>query len=177
MPKAAAPVPQDNSAEAAIWLHEDRVSETVQAALDEMGKKRWVLHYAKDYLLGVLQLLESRNLLRNLAQEKEIEKHHQETLTALRLQRSAVLRLARIAANTLPESFGAEVARVAEARTKEELDSGGLTNLTVAGWLHGGESKDAVALARVRKLVRESYKRQTLRRADLLEALGEGDER
>ena len=170
-------VERDNAAEAAQWLHEDRVSETVQAALEALDKRTWVLFHAKDYKLGVLQLLESAGLLRNRAQEEQTEKHRMESLTALRLQRAAVLRLARIAAQILPDTFGAEIERVAKAQTEEELNDGSIKAVTVAGWAHGGSGPDAIALAKVRKLAHDNWRLKTIKRADLLAALGESDER
>lgn len=169
---------QDNSAEAAQWLHEDRISATVQAALDALTPRSWILYHARDYKLGVLQLLESHNLLRNHAEEAETEKWVKAAREEQRAKLKGYHRLARIAADILPETYGAEVTRISEkVRTEADLDAGDLTNVTVAGWAHGGSGPDAIALAKVRKLARDSYPRKTISRADLLAALGEGDGR
>lgn len=167
----------DNAAEAAQILHEDRVSKTVAAAQKALDGKRWVLFHAKDYLLGVLQLLESRNLLRDRADEERLERIARESRDELRAQLKGTRRLAYIASEILPPTFRAEVDRIGTVRTEEELNSGALTQLTVASWAHGGSGPDAIALAKVRKLARETYRRKTINRADLLAALGESDGR
>lgn len=167
----------DNAAEAAQILHEDRVSKTVAAAQKALNDKRWVLFHAKDYLLGVLQLLESRNLLRDREDDKKTEQHRRESVNVMLAQRKGYQRLAQIASEILPETYRAEVDRIGTVRTEEELNSGALTQLTVASWAHGGSGPDAIALAKVRKLARETYRRKTINRADLLAALGESDGR
>lgn len=168
---------RDDAAEAAQRLHEDRVSDTVQAALKELDEKRWILFHAKDYLLGVLQLLEAAHLLRDREDDKKTEQHRRESVNVILAQRRGYRRLAQIASEILPETYRAEVDRIGTVRTEEDLDSGGLTQLTVAGWAHGGSGPDAIALAKVRKLARETYRRKTINRADLLAALGESDGR
>jgi len=173
----ATATPRDDAADAAEILHEDKVSEVVQHALKQLEGKRWVLFHAKDYLLGVLQLLEARNLLRDVKREAEMDKVVRETRAALEARVKGYFRLARIAAEILPASYRAEVDRIYNVRTMEELDNTAVTKIEAAGWAHAGSGPDAIALAKVRKLARESYKRQTIKRADLLEALGISDGR
>jgi len=171
-------VGQDNSAEAAQYLHEDRVSELVQRVLAKFDQKRWILFHARDYLLGVLQLLDDAGLLRDVEDEQRAFKIAVETRTLLETRMKAYSRMAHIAAAVMPDSFIAELDHIGTVHNVDELNSGTkLTNLEVASWAHGGSSADAIALAKVRKLARESYKRKTISRTDLLKALGETDGR
>ena len=164
---------RDHAEEARQTLHEDRVSPNVARALDRMSAKRWILHHSRDYLLGVLQLLEAAHLLRDVEAEQESETRLRATLTELRTQLKGYKRLAYIASEILPPTFRAEVDRIAKARTGDDLDATPLTVLMVAGWAHGGSGEDAKALARVRRLAASSYRRKTITRQALLEALGE----
>lgn len=67
------PVTDDNAAQAKRALHEDQVSANVARVHRQLSGKLWVLHYARDYMLGVLQLLESLHLLRDTVAERETE--------------------------------------------------------------------------------------------------------
>jgi hypothetical protein len=168
---------RDDAAEAAQWLHESKVSATVTAALKTLEPKRWIIFHAKDYALGVLQLLDTYHLLRNREEDEQTEKHRRQALDEIRAQVKGYRRLAYIAAAILPDTYRSEVDRIRTVRTEEDLNAGGLTQVTVAGWAHAGSGPDAIALAKVRKLARGSWRRKTISRADLLEALGESDER
>jgi hypothetical protein len=67
------PATDDNAAEARRLLHEDQVSDNVARVHKRLASKLWALYHARDYMLGVLQLLESLQLLRDTAAEQKAE--------------------------------------------------------------------------------------------------------
>ena len=70
MPKQ---ITDDSATQAERILHEDCVSPNVEHVNRALTQRLWVLHHARDYLLGVLQLLESMHLLRDVAAEQKAE--------------------------------------------------------------------------------------------------------
>lgn len=166
----------DNAAEAARILHEDRVSPNVARVNEQLSSKLWVLYHAKSYLLGVLQLLEARNLLRDVEQDAKDAENHKSMLKAFGPARTprekGYAKLCHLAADVLPASFAEAVKALRDVRTDEELAATqGPTVLDVHAWRHAGSSEDALALARVRKLASETWRRKTISRQDLLDAL------
>jgi hypothetical protein len=166
----------DTAAEAKRILHEDRVSANVARINEQLSSKLWVLHHAKSYLLGVLQLLEARNLLRDHEQEKQDAENHKSMLRAFGPARTprekGYAKLCHLAADALPPSFAEALKALRDVRTDEELAATqGPTVLDVHAWRHAGSSEDALALARVRKLASDTWRRKTISRQDLLDAL------
>lgn len=72
MPTPKEPI-DDSAVQAKRILHEDNVSPNVEHARQQLTKELWVLYHAHDYMLGVLQLLESRRLLRDAPAERKAE--------------------------------------------------------------------------------------------------------
>jgi hypothetical protein len=70
MPKAVELTDAEKARQA---LHEDRVSPNVARINKKLDEKLWILYHAKDYALGVLQLLESMHLLRDVEAERKAE--------------------------------------------------------------------------------------------------------
>lgn len=70
MPKT---VELTDAEKAARILHEDSVSPNVERISKQLGPKLWALYHAKDYALGVLQVLENMHLLRDPEAERKAE--------------------------------------------------------------------------------------------------------
>ena len=162
----------DDATQAARILHEDQISPTVANARKTIASKQWALFHARDYLLGALQLLDAAHLLRDPQQEEETEQRTRATLTEVRARERAYKRLAYLAAECLPATYRAQLDRIATVRTEDDLNTPtGLTKLDVAAWAHNDSAPDALALARVRRLASDTWKRKTIPRAALLAAL------
>jgi hypothetical protein len=165
----------NNAAQAARILHEDQISANVERVRKQIAGKAWTLFHARDYLLGVLHLLEAAHLLRDLEQEAADQQRHREALAAFgpasTPREKAYALLLRAAAPNLPPSFAEAVQRAAGVRTDEEMKAAKPSALDVAAWAHGGSTADALALARVRRLAESTWPRKTIPRQALLDAL------
>lgn len=167
----------DNAVHAARELHEDRVSENVARIQKRLTGKLWVLFHAKNYLLGVLQLLENAHLLRDIVQEEKDAESHKQMVKAfgpkVTPREKGYKALCYAAAPALPPTFLEAVQGLSGVRTDEELDAAyAPSRLAVHGWRHGGSSDDALALARVHKLVRDKGRLKTVSVQALRDALG-----
>jgi hypothetical protein len=174
-------VTEDNASEAARILHENQVSANVTSVHRQMNSKLWILHYAHDYLLGALILLEQAHLLRDVEQEQVDKERDQQMAAVIGPRRTprekAYGRLLRLVIDVLPASFGAAVDTAAEVTTDDGYEAAKPRPIIAASWRHRGSTADALALARVRKLASDNWRLKTIKRADLLEALGITDER
>lgn len=171
----------DTAAHAARLLHEDRVSPLVRGIEKRLLGKLWALYYAKDRDLGLLHLLESMRLLRDLEQEEKDREQHAAMLRAFgpaeTPRERGYRKLCHAAADALPASFGEAVKALRDVRTDEELAAAQAPSLLeVHAWRHGGSSEDALALNRVRLLVQKMHGRKTVPMAELRKALGLDDE-
>jgi hypothetical protein len=172
----AKPVELTDAEKAARILHEDRVSPNVERINKQLLGKLWALYYARDYALGVLQLLESMRLLRDPEAEREAEERRVGLLRVFgpgeTPREKGYKKLCYAAADALPPSFREAVEALKDVRTDEELQVAEAPSLLdVHAWRHGGSSEGALAIARVRKLASDTYKRKTISRQDLLDAL------
>ena len=170
------PGADDTAAQAKQMLHEDRVSPNVERINKRLSEKLWVLYHAKDYALGVLQLLESMRLLRDPEAERQAEEQRIGILRAFgpgeTPREKGYKKLCYAAADALPPSFLEAVQTLKDVRTDEELAAAEAPSLlTVHSWRHGGSSEDALALDRVRKLAWDMSRRKTVPMEALLEAL------
>jgi hypothetical protein len=157
-------------------LHEDRVSPNVERVNKQLSEKLWILYHAKDYALGVLQLLESMHLLRDRQAEEEAEKRRVGILAAFgpgeTPREKGYKKLCYAAADALPPTFLKAVHALQDVRTDEELAAAEAPLLVdVHAWRHAGSSEDALALARVRKLVWDLTPRKTVPMQALRDAL------
>jgi|SRR5271155_905187 len=169
-------LPDDAAAQAKRMLHEDQVSPNVERINKQLSEKSWVLHHANDYALGVLQLLESARLLRDVVAEREADERHKSMLRAFgpaeTPREKAYAKLCYAAADALPPSFLEAVRALKDVRTDEDIAAlDGISMVTVHAWRHGGSSEDALALARVRKLVWDLAPRKTVPMQALRDAL------
>lgn len=169
-------VTDDTAAQAKRMLHEDRVSPNVERINKQLDTKLWALYHANSYALGVLQLLESMHLLRDLEQEKKDAASHESMLRTFGPDRTprenGYAKLCYAAADALPPSFLEAVRALKDVRTDEDIAAlDGISLVTVRAWRHGGSSEDALALARVRKLVWDLTPRKTVSMQALRDAL------
>jgi hypothetical protein len=168
---------EDHAAEAKRILHEDRVSpNVVRIEKRLLNGKLWALYYANDRDRGLLNLLEGMRLLRDLEQEEKDAENHKAMLRAFgpaeTPREKGYARLCRAAADALPASFRKAVEALEKVRTDEELDAAQTPSLLdVHAWRHGGSAEDALALARVRKLTSDMWRRKTIPMQALLDAL------
>lgn len=174
MPKA---VELTDAEKAARILHEDRVSPNVEAINKQLDSKLHILYHARDYALGVLQVLESMHLLRDHEQEEKDAESHKSMMRAFGPARTprenGYAKLCYAAADALPPSFLKAVKALENVRTDEELDAAQAHSLLdVHSWRHGGSSEDALALSRVRQLASDMWRRKTVPMAELRKALG-----
>lgn len=173
MPKEA---PDDTAAQAKRTLHEDRVSPNVERVKKRLSEKSWVLWHANDHTLAILQLLESMHLLRDRQAEEEAQERRVGMLAAFGPEETprekGYKKLCYAAADALPPTFLEAVHALQGVCTDEQLVAAEAPSLVdVHAWRHGGSSEDALALARVRKLVWDLTGRKTVPMQALRDAL------
>lgn len=170
------PLADDTAAQAKRLLHEDQVSPNVERINKQLGGKLWALYHAKEYALGVLQLLESMHLLRDPQAEREAEERRVGILRVFgpgeTPRERGYKKLCYAAADALPPTFFKAVQALRDVRTDEDLDAAEAPSLVdVHAWRHAGSSQDALALDRVRKLVWDLTPRKTVPMQALRDAL------
>jgi hypothetical protein len=182
MPKEVA---EDAAAQAGRMLHEDCVSPNVAHVNQKMTQNLWVLYHAHDYVLGVLQLLESMHLLRDVAAEQKAEELRIAGLRAFGAQHTNREKAYRTLALRVAEWSGIPGAierfrLIEEARDDDEyqrltreFESGELPRL-VTEWREQRRLTAEASVQRVRGLL--DNKRKTVSMQALREALGAVEE-